>query len=342
MIRLQRVPPWPKASSPFETANPFFRSPSILGAIVRILPTTLLEMHLVEDAAAANALTRNEILDGSEIWHRAFTRADIARCADGGFANGMVSHEFCTAIAQGRQFPYRTPLIGGGTGFAVTPSGHILTNYHLVAAEVEAHGRTVGALNMPVKLTSLRVQIADLGTSGALSWRDAESVHLVSNPPTSRAIQTEDGRSVLREDIALLRISPAPPHCLTLRRQKAQPGETVAMLGFPLRTSRAPGSLRAIGYTDADGSLRVTFGQVLDRDETYFTTDTDGSMGNSGSPIFDSTGQVVGLFSRAAGNGPRNATEYGHMTRINVDIELAISSFDLTALMSRSESPPAG
>ena len=41
---------------------------------------------------------------------------------------------------------------------------------------------------------------------------------------------------------------------------------------------------------------------------------------------------VAGLFSRTAGDGPRNATEYGHMSRVNVDIELAISSLALDLL----------
>jgi S1-C subfamily serine protease len=320
--------------TPAEIEDPFFRQPATLGAIVRILPTTELELHLVDDDATARALARNEIVDGIEIWYRVFTRSDIARCADGGFFCGMVSHEFCTAIAQGKSFPHRTPLIGGGTGFAITGSGHILTNYHLVAAEVDASGRGDGVLHSDVKVSSLRAQFAEIGVDGDLVWRDADAVYLVSNPPTSRAIHSEDGiRGVLREDVALLRIEPAPAHFLTLARGRIQAGAKVSMAGFPLRTKRSPEARRSLGYADADGSLRVTVGQVTEREQDYFTTDADGSMGNSGSPVFDLDHRVVGLFSRSAGDGPRNATEYGYMSRVNVDIELAITSLGLDRLL---------
>ena len=60
-----------------------------------------------------------------------------------------------------------------------------------------------------------------------------------------------------------------------------------------------------------------------------FVSDIDGSMGNSGSPMIDETGEVVGLFSRAAGNGPRNAFAYGHMTRVGVRSGLAITGLAL-------------
>ena len=316
--------------APAQVADPFFGRSTTLGAMVRILPTTELELHLVDDEATARALAKNETVDGVSVWRRAFSRSDVARCADGGFFCGMISHEFCTAVAQGRTFPHRTPLIGGGTGFAITRSGHILTNYHLVAAEVEALGRSHGSLGSEVKLAGLRVQLPDPGTDGDLVWRDADAVYLVSNPPTSRAVHSEDGiRGVLREDVALLRIEPAPARCFRLRRGRIEVGEPVWMMGFPLRTRRSPEALQSLGYADADGSLRVTSGTVTEREQDYFTTDADGSMGNSGSPLFDINHDVVGLFSRSAGDGPRNAIEYGHMSRVNVDIELAISSLAL-------------
>lgn len=319
--------------TPAQVADPFFGQSTTLGAMVRILPTTVLELHLVDDEAAARALASNEIIDGVTVWRRAFCHSDVARCADGGFSCGMVSHEFCAAVAQGKSFPHRTPLIGGGTGFAITRSGHVLTNYHLVAAEVEALGRGQGSLGMEAKLASLRVQFPEPGSDGDIVWRDADAVYLVSNPPTSRAIHSEDGiRGVLREDVALLRIEPAPAQCFALRRERIRAGEPVWMMGFPLRTQRSAEALRALGYADADGSLRVTAGTVTERERGYFTTDADGSMGNSGSPVFDLQHNVVGLFSRSTGDGPRNATEYCHMSRVNVDIELAISSLALDCL----------
>jgi S1-C subfamily serine protease len=106
------------------------------------------------------------------------------------------------------------------------------------------------------------------------------------------------------------------------------------MAGFPLRSARSSASRKALGYTDADGSLRITHGHVIGGDERYFEADLDGAMGNSGSPIFAAAGQVVGMFSRATGNGSRNAVEYGHVTRVGVRSRLAIEGLGLETLLA--------
>jgi S1-C subfamily serine protease len=106
------------------------------------------------------------------------------------------------------------------------------------------------------------------------------------------------------------------------------------MAGFPLRSARRADALRAHGYADADGSLRVSRGQVTRAaDDFYFESDVDGSMGNSGSPALDAFGRVVGMFSRATGNGPRNAFEYGHVSRVFVRSSLAIDGLALAGLL---------
>ena len=69
-------------------------------------------------------------------------------------------------------------------------------------------------------------------------------------------------------------------------------------------------------------------------DGRYLEADLDGAMGNSGSPIFDATGQVVGMFSRSTGNGSRNAVEYGHLTRVGVRSRLAIEGLGLEPLLA--------
>ena len=102
------------------------------------------------------------------------------------------------------------------------------------------------------------------------------------------------------------------------------------MAGFPLRTARSPHTLTSVGYTDADGSLRVSAGQVLSVEgPDTFTTDVDGSMGNNGSPVLNEEGLVVGMFSRVEGNGPKNAFEYGHTHRVHVSTGLIVSGLHL-------------
>jgi hypothetical protein len=211
----------------------------------------------------------------------------------------------------------------------------VLTNYHLVTSEVANHRRELGAVNTEVRCRSLRAQVARREPDGTWRWHDADSVWLVSNPPTSRALwEDETGLSHPREDTALLRIVPAPTKFLRLSTRVAAKGERVWGAGFPLRSARGADSLRRHGYDDADGSLRVSRGTITAADDAhYFEADLDGSMGNSGSPVLDASGKVIGMFSRATGNGPRNAFEYGHLSRVQVRSRVAIEGLELAGLL---------
>jgi len=225
-------------------------------------------------------------------------------------------------------------LDGGGTGFAITSRGHVLTNYHLVTSEVGNHGREAGLVNVEVRCRTLRAQVARHSANGVWHWVDAEELWLVSNPPEQRAILAhDDNTGTLREDAALLRIVPGPSTHLSLAQSAPSLDDPVWMAGFPLRSARADASKARIGYEDADGTLRVSRGQVTHIDANdYFTTDCDGSMGNSGSPVMGSHGNVLGFFSRATGDGPRNAFEYGHVARVQVAARLAIEGLRLNEI----------
>lgn len=63
-------------------------------------------------------------------------------------------------------------------------------------------------------------------------------------------------------------------------------------------------------------------------------------MGNSGSPVLDSFGKVVGMFSRATGDGPRNAFEYGHLVRVHVRSGLAIDGLELASILRANRDLP--
>ena len=226
-------------------------SEGLCGAMVRILPRTILVLGLAQTADAARSQARNESLpDGSECWYRFFTVEDVAKVNEPEFAMGMVRHEFARVVKSGAQFPATIPLDGGGSGFAINSAGHVLTNYHLVTSEVANYQRQSGVLGSEVLCKSLRAQVAYRNNAGHWEWRDATSVWLVSNPPEARAIgQDEDGTSFLREDTALLRVDPSPTSHLRLSDRTVKASEQLWMAGFPLRSSRSRRSLEAHRYS---------------------------------------------------------------------------------------------
>ncbi|PCE26263.1 hypothetical protein BWP39_17230 [Paraburkholderia acidicola] len=312
----------------------------LIASMVRIMPKTILQIDIANSREEAAALARNESLpDGSECWHRYFTPDDVKKVDDPVFAMGMVRHEFAKLVRRNAEWPARIELDGGGTGFAITSNGYVLTNYHLVTAEIANYQRESGLNAVETLCKSLKAQIARRAATGEWEWQEARALWLVSNPPEARALcKTGENTAELREDTALLRIEPPPEACLDLSDRGMQPGEAVWMAGFPIRSARAKQKLNELGYTDANCSLRVSAGEVRAVDGTdYFTTDVDGSMGNSGSPVFDSTGQVVGMFSRAIGDAPRNAFEYGYTERVHVTTRLATAGLDLSGILSRQD-----
>lgn len=311
---------------------PGLPSDRLAAALVRVMPRTTLLLDWARDADEARVKARNESQpDGSERWYRYFTREDAQRIADPHFAMGMVRFEFSRHLSDGGSLPAEVPLIGGGTGFAISARGHILTNYHLVTSEIANHRREAGAIQVEVPCRTLRVQVARRTGAGDWAWRDADAVWLVSNPPQSRAIHAHgDNTGELREDTALLRVAPAPDAHLALADRMPAVGEPVWMAGFPLRSARSEAAKARFGYDDANGDLRVSHGTVCALDgEDYFETDCDGSMGNSGSPVIAADGSVLGFFSRATGDGPRNAFEYGHVRRVQVAARLAARGLQL-------------
>jgi S1-C subfamily serine protease len=305
---------------------------NLVAAMVRIRPKTRLIIDVVDTQDQVSKLSRNESeADGTERWFRYFLRDDLARVDDPEFRMGMVRWEFSELVRAGAKFPAETWLDGGGSGFCISNTGLVLTNYHLVTGEVAYHKREAGVVNQEVLCRALQVEVAAQTGDGPWRWQPADRVYLVSNPPTNRAIDSQGaGPAKLKEDFALLRIEPTPLATLTLSTRAVTLGEELWMAGFPLRTARSEDAKRASRYEDADGTLRISSGKVTGIEGgDYFTSDVDGSMGNSGSAAIDREGLVVGMFSRVTGNGPRNAFEYGHTERVFVSAALVARALGL-------------
>ena len=61
-----------------------------------------------------------------------------------------------------------------------------------------------------------------------------------------------------------------------------------------MRTHRDPEQLQKIGYEDADGSLRVSVGKIIEVKDHNFVSDADSFSGNSDSPSVSRTGELLG------------------------------------------------
>ncbi len=162
-----------------------------------------------------------------------------------------------------------------GTAFAVRRDGTMITNRHVVAG---ADGSR--------RPTRLAIQFAD----SPQVW-----------PATILAISEDTDLAIVRAENILGDVPTVQP--LTTSATAIRPGEPVAVIGFPLG-AELPMATGAQNQRIA----RTTFtaGTVSKVLPELVQLDGYGAEGSSGSPIFDSTGQVIGIvYGGQSGSGGR-------------------------------------
>ena len=207
-----------------------------------------------------------------------------------------------------------------GTAFLVDKAGYLLTNRHVACPWLEdgklyAIVRRLRELQRPARLEidahlwfegerafkrlpelSESNELEDrysLETSFSLNGTRRLTVSGVAKVPEKTWQQI---RSPLRDDFAVLQVQPVPANILPLPLdEKTSPLDMpkllpVIALGFPLGSSTQETSI----------NVSVTTGHVRRAFETFLQVDTSLYRGNSGGPVIDVNGNVIGIASSVA------------------------------------------
>jgi S1-C subfamily serine protease len=147
------------------------------------------------------------------------------------------------------------------------------------------------------------VSIAGIG-SGVLISPDGKVVTAAHVVQTADAVAVEfPGEVIVRArvvasdpaaDVALLQLEHVPAGATTVRlgdSDRVEVGDQVFVVGAPLGISRT----LTVGHLSARRTMNATSGGVVSRE--LFQTDASINQGNSGGPLFDMNGNVIGIVS---------------------------------------------
>jgi S1-C subfamily serine protease len=155
-----------------------------------------------------------------------------------------------------------------GTGFLVSTSGHIVTNYHVIDG-------CVGDIK------------------GNLTGEGTINLRIVSTDETN--------------DLALLQAQKTFNDVATIRGSAIHPGDSIIAIGYPLH------GLLTSDFTVTAGIVSSLSGLL--NDTRYLQISAGVQSGNSGGPLLDTSGNVVGIvaaklnaikFAKATGDLPQN------------------------------------
>jgi hypothetical protein len=291
--------------------------------------------QIEQDAASARAIRRLKVrqrllaalvvllfLVGGLLWYQSGLRKRESAAVLEDYANQYApSVAFVLAeywLQEGKTTLYRNQT--EGTAFLVDPQGFLLTARHVACPwlederllmginELRQSGRSPGfgyrlflwfegarAFNRSAELIDSR-DLADryfLGSAFRTEGTPRLAIAGVAKPP----VQTRQlVQSRLRDDFAVLKIDRVPeglkplPLDLKMDPQKIPKLSAVIALGFPLGSQTQAASV----------NVSVTRGHVRRSFEDLFQIDASLYGGNSGGPVIDMRGKVIGIASGVA------------------------------------------
>ncbi len=207
------------------------------------------------------------------------------------------TEEFNLGIARKSVVHIRVSAAGAptvtGTGFLVSRDGVIYTNRHVVQSAARAADKSFILVGVPT---------AD--SPDALDYFKADLVHVT---PADQPL-----------DFAVLKVAAKPGYGefrpLPLCPDTQKLGERVAVLGYPanLQADRPPLSFNK-------GSVSSQLVRI--REVAYYQTDAAVNPGNSGGPLLNLKGQVVGVVTlkKAEAEGMNYAFYLSEVDRANLD-----------------------
>jgi len=209
-----------------------------------------------------------------------------------------------------------SPVPTSGSGFFITTSGIVLTNWHVVAPQIElpSYGDTT---EVATSIGKIEVVI-DAGT------------------PRARTVEGKVVTSDRRRDLALLRVAGARAPTLGLAARPATVTAPIWAIGFPF------GEMLAANKDNPEPT--VTLGRVtaIRHDEQgleeRIQIDAAVNPGNSGGPLLDGDGNVVGVI--VAGIHNANAMSFAiplSIVQAFVDEKQVLVKVDPDAVYRRAD-----
>lgn len=241
------------------------------------------------------------------------------------------------------QIQYATLRIGVGYGFGTTASGRGMRfTFGMAEAEAAAYlgPATAAGGNAPPPSSSK-------GASGTGFFITRQG-HILTNAHVvngckSITVQQPGGTEAAAtavasdktNDLALLLTSADPPAVAVLRGGRPiRPGEPVVAYGFPL-----PGRMSSSGVL-TNGSVNALTGSG--DDTRYLQTSAQIQPGNSGGPLLDMTGAVVGVTSKSLSTNNAARRYGGTPQNVNYAIKTEVIRTFLATTGVTAESSAGG